>query len=349
MKVKKQLALLFIGFLWIFQLTIAYGQTIPKIDSVLKLCDHSFNSGSAQAPTEDDCYTAAVSADIDSDCGGGTIPLAAFCVNLENYHPLPHPVEYLQVLEWPADLPPVYLQYQYGPGVYRVSRPILEWQYIADVEVVHGEPLYKVYQGFVAADNIELDNNDCLLNQDLNYRFSMDIALVTNSNTLGEYDLYPVETYGSRGDLFSCAVFEETCNVCVPSASNCLGPFPPTNNIKVCIDCSKCDGKATPNPSPRDHRDYRKSEAINEDLTALQVSPNPFATQLQYAYQSTVETNVLVRLLSLDGQVWLEEKQAVGIGANQFSISTAQLSAGAYYLQIIDGQENPIQTLIKIE
>jgi hypothetical protein len=72
------------------------------------------------------------------------------------------------------------------------------------------------------------------------------------------------------------------------------------------------------------------------------VYPNPAASILNYEIESTTDQRVLVELYDIAGQKVLNQTQEITKGINTKQLSIARLNKAAYYLQVIDAQNNVI-------
>jgi hypothetical protein len=77
---------------------------------------------------------------------------------------------------------------------------------------------------------------------------------------------------------------------------------------------------------------------ISNNNTTLNVSPNPFTSQLSINYQTTAKAQLVIRIYNSTGQMNVSKTVTAVAGFNQFTITeAAQFSKGIYVVEIADG------------
>ncbi len=313
---------------------------VSRQSTVFKLCD-SGTSYSGRPATG--CPDETIAVVFESQyCTTPMIPLAVYCVNLEQY------IDYSggkKPLVWPTDLDPVHLQYQDVNGSGIVTPAITSWESLGDYDI-HGVS-YSVYKGEVMIPLSNLMNiNICSKDPNQQTLFNLSVELVTFDEN-GNLGTFPLSDYGGPDDIFSCKVFTENCNLCSDAGSDCT-PRPPIDSLSICFDCSDCE---VPNPEQPNDPEGRADNRMASTFNANQVSinPNPFSDFLEYKYTSKSEEQITVNLVSIDGSLVLQEIKKVGIGENNFILDTSHLVQGLYFLQINSGSDRILQRLTKMD
>ena len=262
----------------------------------------------------------------------GEVIISVYAVNLE--------VRYdrtdvnITTYHLPEEADEIHLEYESAEGEYSQIGPITEWEYFGTYQKGDG-PIYPMYRGIVLAEFTRPSNEGCRANNDPNvpnihsYLFEMNVNLIQENGTL-----YPIDLYAGEDDIFSCKVFKENEFEC-----NDLGdPIPPEYDLMVCIPC--------PTSEEMDPGGARQNPVASYSLT---LSPNPFSDFIQYQYHSELDTEAVVSILSVSGQILRQEKKGFGIGKNTYLLDTNQLPQGVYFLQITDGVHREIQRMVKMD
>lgn len=303
--------------------------------TVLKLCDAP-DLFAPNPPPPSPCPLTTIQATM-TECDDGYVTIAAYCVNLFGTETPDPNVDYLWPTITPNNeyLPDLHLQYEYSPGLFKVSDKIEIWNYVQTIDMGPDIELH-VFEGQMDLTPQFLENLDCRYHPDI-VTFDMDVRLVTPTY-LGSKNFidYPVALFGESDDIFSCLIFDETNSMCGPDPHVVATTYP----MEICSDCSDC-GFVPDNPKKRIGAEIEKTQLV--------VMENPFNSSINFQYSVPNDGRIKLSLLNSNGQRVLTQSHMVIRGQNDFTIPVENFSNGLYYLEIQNNDQTDRAALIKID
>lgn len=88
------------------------------------------------------------------------------------------------------------------------------------------------------------------------------------------------------------------------------------------------------------------SETLNEEITNLQIAPNPASGKAQILLSSVFEGNINLKIIDITGKIIERRNIEVLQGANNLDLNVENLSNGLYLLQLAKGEKTMIQRFV---
>ena len=296
---------------------------------IIKICD-SGNWQEFDNPTYTTCEDDSVWAvRDDAESNEVEILLTAYVVDLvgkdENIPSDP--------IAFPARYPRPYMRYEYSPGVFEYTNELVNWTFQSKISVLGG-PVHNLFSASVFV-TMQLPDGDTCEPGISTVDFTRDVRLSTYSDKAdGKID-YPILSYGSADEIFSCDIFNDTKDICNGETLN-------SDDILTLVDiCLPCHIIHQDNPGARN-----SSIAENAGIKMLS---NPFSESINFDYESKKSSSLKVALHSFDGQLILDNSYETNIGKNRIQIPTENFTSGIYYLSIFDGDEKSVQKVVCVK
>ncbi|MFN4082636.1 MAG: alkaline phosphatase PhoX [Bacteroidia bacterium] len=81
----------------------------------------------------------------------------------------------------------------------------------------------------------------------------------------------------------------------------------------------------------------------DDEFTSVNVYPNPFYNEINVEFASSIEENVNVSIVDVNGKVYYNNNSKANVGLNQININTDNLTNGIYIVKVVFGN-NQAQT-----
>jgi len=247
----------------------------------------------------------------------------------------------------PSNVPDMYYEYTVD-GVVNTIGPINQFVYNFNHKDQNGnnQPIYEF-----ESDMIFDLTGECKAPMATNIFF--DVRIVDDAGIL-----YNLDNHGSTSGIFTCLVFEETCNFCHPTCQGSELQYP---GLLACGE--PCQGCAPPNKLVRQPdnsltgsasqealtivNEIIEKEIIENQLQEVTISPNPFSDRLEISLPSNLEAESVIEIIDSKGSVVLK-KNVEAKSENSINLDMNDLSNGLYYCRILAGKEVITKKIVKI-
>ncbi|MEM9920501.1 MAG: T9SS type A sorting domain-containing protein [Bacteroidota bacterium] len=177
------------------------------------------------------------------------------------------------------------------------------------------------------------------------------VSLLT-LNSRGGYLPYPVCSYTDSGQIFTCNAFHETVPFCKESTPTCDNAEHTYADGVYEIYCGECINAGLEKDNPTNVPPVKKRMAASlqsSDATlSVSVSPNPFDKYLLLNATATEKPEkITFRLYNVSGQLIHSEIRYSASHTSDWSLPTANLSKGVYFLQLEAKDANQTIKLFK--
>jgi len=155
---------------------------------------------------------------------------------------------------------------------------------------------------------------------------------------------YPIHDspYSDPTGIFSCQVFDETCNDC---NKNCSGELFTSVVIESTVNIV-CGAKLFNNPTFGANE--KQTKHFFSTLT-LTLTPNPFQNHLQLEYKIESPGRVNLTIYNSQGQMMFNISNIEEAGIYRKTIDTDKWSNGIYYGKIQSGNQSSFVKIFKVE
>lgn len=296
----------------------------------IKICDFRHNLSSSQSV----CNPTAAELTDNNDCTG-TVKAYLRVANLATNPVLG------QTYSLPAGTPPMYYEYTVD-GVTNVIGPITTFTYNYDYKDAQ-KNLHPIYE--YTHDMIFSLDGHCKAPQATNIFF--DVRIIDDNGNL--WDLYG---YGDIGEIFTCAIFEETCNYCDPLCAGSTLDYPGLLACgEPCHGCQSTTRTQTEKVKLHQVSDGDKYAEINEmiesSIKEMQIAPNPFNNEITLSFPSYADSEVVIQIINAEGKME-RSIQAVLNTEKTIRLDLTDLTNGIYYCKVQTGKNVETRKIIKI-
>ncbi len=262
------------------------------------------------------------------------------------------------------ELAPMYFYYNFGEGM----------EETLDVDIdgfndygntVDNTPIVEYRVHF----SIDVSNG----NQDeLPEHYSLALLTENPRSTNGGFIPYPIEDYKEEDSFFPCHVFDLSFGQQSPAPGcDITGNYIPAYSNEFDTHCKPCfDIEPEPEPGgpkggilvepyepknqiPGDANPFNGDEnpfhTNDHNLSALQIYPNPFSTQLHVPFELKEAAKVDFQVFDATGKIIYQESNPQDAGIHQIVLNTDTWPAGVYYTKAQSGNAIQSYRLVKID
>lgn len=225
----------------------------------------------------------------------------------------------------------MYLRYDNGNGTYGYSDQI---EFFSQTSSNPNQ-----FKSQVSIDTDLIGNINCKGSENMTVELKVTLVTPTVGSDIltdptivlnNQFIPYPAQKYCSSGRIFSSDYFYHLCD------ESAFPKITVTETLKVCVPCgNKSDESAF------------KSRELSDDTSKLKISPNPFAENIHYEFNSDTENIGKAYILNVNGKIVKNKELSVKKGENAFNLNTHDLPSGVYFFVLESNGHKEIQKIIK--